>query len=36
VAVTFTIASRAFRIWGSGTCSTLTFCLPIQQVALIG
>src|SRR3954447_797977 len=35
VEVIRTIASRAFRIWGSGTCSTRTVCLPFQQLALI-
>ena len=32
VDVIFTMASRGFRIFGSGTCSTLTFFLPSQQV----
>src|SRR4051812_9905977 len=31
-----TIASRQFRIWGSGTSFTWTLRLPIQQSALIG
>src|SRR3954468_6056257 len=35
VELTFTIASRRFKIFGSGTCSTLTSCLPYQQFALI-
>src|SRR5512132_1303017 len=29
------MASREFRILGSGTCSTRIFFLPIQQVAFI-
>src|SRR3954469_7208495 len=36
VDVIFTIASLWLRILGSGTVSTLTFSLPIQQFALIG
>src|SRR5215471_16728157 len=35
VEVTLTIASREFRILGSGTCSTLIFRLPCQQFARI-
>src|ERR1044071_9078538 len=35
VEVIFTMASRLLRIFGSGTCSTLTSCLPYQQFALI-
>src|SRR5215211_9052392 len=35
VEVIFTMASRRFRIFGSGTCSTLTSFLPYQQFALI-
>src|SRR3954447_22491240 len=35
VDVILTIASRAFRICGSGTFSTRTVCLPFQQFALI-
>src|ERR1044071_964453 len=35
VEVTFTIASRLLRIFGSGTCSTRTSFLPYQQFALI-
>src|ERR1044071_6242571 len=35
VELILTIASRRFMIFGSGTCSTLTSCLPYQQFALI-
>src|SRR5438045_5101812 len=35
VDVIFTIASRSLRIFGSGTSTTSTFCLPIQQLAFI-
>src|SRR5688572_10168426 len=35
VEVIRTIASRELRIFGSGTCSTRTFFLPSQQLALI-
>src|SRR3954471_23572144 len=35
VEVTRTIASRELRILGSGTCSTRTFFLSIQQLAFI-
>src|SRR6187399_3190632 len=35
VLVTRMMASCELRIWGSGTCSTLTFFLPIQQLAFI-
>src|SRR5918995_5956200 len=34
--VIFTIASRRFKIFGSLTSSTLTSCLPYQQLAFIG
>src|SRR5687767_2231331 len=32
----FTIASREFRIFGSGTSSTLSLFVPYQQFAFIG
>src|SRR5205085_7165178 len=35
VELIFTVASRRFRIFGSGTCSTRTSFLPYQHVALI-
>src|SRR6185312_11857454 len=35
VLVIFTIASRGFRMVGSGTFSTLIFSLPIQQTAFM-
>ena len=35
VVVILIIASRELRIDGSGTFSTLTLCLPIQQTAFI-
>src|ERR1051326_8405854 len=35
VLLTFTMASRGFRMVGSGTRSTLIFSLPIQQTAFM-
>src|SRR5947209_18421936 len=35
VELIFTMASRRFKIFGSGTFSTLTSCFPYQQFALM-